>query len=114
MQVTLHNDYNGEITTIDMPTANLLGPQQDSPTDTELDKLNMMLFIKDKFNVSGGAYHKMAQLCDCETMPRHYQLKQCIAELNKLWDIYPTPNGTCRVQQSLKQQLECCTEQLVC
>ena len=112
MQVTLRDDRSGKITTIDMPTANLLGPQEDPPADKELDILNMMLFIKDKFNISGGAYHEMAQLC--EKMPRHYQLKQRITELNKLWDIYPTPNGTCGVQQSLKQRLECCIEQLVC
>lgn len=28
-------------------------------------------------------------------MPRHYQLKQWIAEFNKLWNIFPTPNNTC-------------------
>ena len=44
--------------------------------------------------MSSEAYHKMAQLY--EAMPRHYQLKQCIAELNM-------PNGTCKVQLSLKQ-----------
>ena len=103
MQVTLRDDNTGEITTIDMPTANLLSPQQDPPADTELDTLNMMLYIKDKFNISGEAYHEMAQ--PCNVMPRHYQLKQCISELNKLWDIYPTPNDTCGVQQSLKQML---------
>ena len=83
----------------DMPTVNLLGPQQDPPADTELGTLNMMLFIKDKFNISGGAYHEMAQLC--EKMSRYYQLKQRITELNKLWDIYPIPNGTAGVQQCL-------------
>ena len=111
MKVTLHDDSSGEITTLDMPSANLLGPQEDPPADTELDELNMMLYIKDRFNVSGGAYHEMAQLC--KTMPRHYQLKQRKAELNTLWDIYPTPNGSCGVQQSLKQRLQSCVEQLV-
>ena len=112
IQVTLRDDCSGQITTVDMPTANLLGPQQTPPEDRELDILNMMLFIKDKFNVSGNAYHEMAQLCD--KMPRHYQLKQRITELNKLWDIYSTPNGTCGVQQSLQKRLESSLEQLVC
>ena len=111
MKVTLHDNSSGEITTLDMPSANLLGPQKDPPTDTELDKLNMMLYIKDRYNISGGAYHEMAQLC--KTMPRHYQLKQRIAELNTHWDIFPVPNGSCGVQQSLKQRLECCIEPLV-
>ena len=70
-----------------------------SSTGRELGTLNMMLFIKDKFNISGGAYHEMAQLC--KKMSRYYQLKQRITELNKLWDIYPIPNGTCGVQQCL-------------
>ena len=100
VQVTLRDDCSGQIMTVDMPTANLLGPQQTLPEDRELDILNMM-FIKDKFNVSGNAYHEMAQLCD--KMPRHYQLKQRITELNKLWDIYSTPNGTCGVQHTLPQ-----------
>lgn len=111
MKVTLHDNSSGETTTLDMPSANLLGPQEDLPADRELDELNMMLYIKDRFNISGGAYHEMAQLC--KTMPRHYQLKERIPELNTLWDIYPTPNGSCGVQQSLKQRLECCVEQLV-
>ena len=62
-----------------------------------------MLFTKDRFNISGGAYHEIAQLC--ENMPRHYQLKQWIAELNKLCNIYPTPNCTCGVQQSFKTRV---------
>ena len=82
----------------DMPTVNLLGPQQDPPADTELDTLNMMLFIKDKFNISGGAYHEMVQLCK-----KCHDITKRITELNKLWDIYPIPNGTYRVQQSLQQ-----------
>ena len=49
MKVTLHDDSSGEITTLDMPSASLLGPQEDPPADTELDELNMMLYIKDRF-----------------------------------------------------------------
>ena len=39
----------------------------------------------------------------CKQMPRHYKLKNRIAELNKLWHIRPTPNGTHGVQQFLKR-----------
>lgn len=69
MQVALniHDDCSGEITMVDVFTANLLGVQQDPPADTVLDTLNMMLFIKDRFNISGKADHEIAQLC--ETMP---------------------------------------------
>ncbi len=63
----------------------------------------MMLFIKDKFNVSGRAYHELAKVC--KSMPRHYKLQQRTKELNAQWNIWPTPNGTCGVQQSLKDRL---------
>ena len=39
-------------------------------------------------------------------MPRHYKLKDRIAELNKHWNIRPTPEGTCGVQQSLEERLQ--------
>ena len=48
-----------------------------------------MMFIKDRYNVSGGAYHELSQVC--KGMPRHYKLKDRICELNKLWNIKPTP-----------------------
>ena len=38
-------------------------------------------------------------------MPRHYKIKQRIAELNSMWNIRPTPNSTCGVQHSLKEHL---------
>ena len=59
-----------------------------------------MLYVKDRYNVSGSAYHEMASLC--ATMPQHYHLKEKIAELNKQWNISSTPEGTVGVQQSLK------------
>ena len=46
LQVTLQNDCSSEIITIDMPTANLLGPQEDSPEDTELDTPNDAVYQK--------------------------------------------------------------------
>ena len=71
----------------------------------------MLLYVKDRHNVSGDAYHEMAQLC--KTMPRHYKLKQRIAELNRLGNIKPTPDSTCGVQQSLEERLKYCFQHLV-
>ena len=62
----------------------------------------MMLYVKDRYNVSGTAYHEMARLC--KEMPRHLKLKQKISELNRLWETYPTPNGTTGVQQSFRRR----------
>jgi len=70
-----------------------------------------MLYIKDRFDVSGRAYHEMAKVC--KEMPRHYKLKNRIVELNKLWNIRPTPNGTHGVQQSLQERLEVRAKRLV-
>ncbi len=72
-------------------------------TDSDVDLINMMLYIKDRYDVSGNAYHEMSKVC--KQMPRSYKLKQKIAELNKLWNISPTPNNTCGVQQSLEDRL---------
>ena len=63
----------------------------------------MVVYVKDRFNVSGNAYHEMARLC--REMPRHYKLQKRIAELNTAWDIKLTPNGVGGVQQSLKERL---------
>ncbi len=69
----------------------------------QLQTINMMLFIKDKLNVSGRAYHKLAKVC--KSMPRHCKLQQRTREFNVQWNILPTPNGTCGVQQSLAEDL---------
>lgn len=78
----------------------------------EVDMISMMLYVKDKYHVSGNAYHEMASLC--HQMPRHYKIKQKISELNSKWNFRPTPEGTIGVQQPLMERLGCCLERLVC
>ena len=80
-------------------------------TEEEADSLLMVLYVKDKYNVSGNAYHEMASIC--RQMPRHYKLKRKIAELNSLWNFKPTPEGTVGVQQPLKERLFNCLQRLV-
>ena len=63
----------------------------------------MMLLIKDSYNVSSDAYHEFAKLT--KEMPRHYRLKKQISELNCLWKIVPTPDGS-GIQQSLGDRLQ--------
>lgn len=67
------------------------------------DRVNMMLFIKDSYNVSSNTYHEFARLT--KEMPRHYRLKKRISELNSLWKIVPTPDES-GVQQSLEDRLQ--------
>ena len=106
------NTSTGEEEAIDMNPEDLLGPDENHITESEIDNINMMLYIKDKYNVSGGAYHELSQIC--KSMPRHYKIKVRIRELNKLWNIKPTPNGTSGVQQSFKERLQFCLHALVC
>ena len=80
-------------------------------SDQDVDMISMMLYVKDKYNVSGTAYHEMASLA--REMPRHYLLKQRISELNSKWNIRPTPEGTLGVQQPLLERLQLCAGQLV-
>ena len=112
-KVVLRSEKTGKVQAIDLDKEGFLGPGEDSGTlEEELDTINMMLYVKDRFNVSGGAYHEMAQLV--RDMPRHYKLKDRIAELNKLWNIRSTPEGTSGVQQSIEERLRYCLERLVC
>ena len=64
---------------------NLSGEQM---SDEDADMISMMLYVKDKYNISGNAYHEMASLC--KQMPRHYKLKQRIAVLNSKWTFKST------------------------
>ena len=50
----------------------------------------MIIYVKDRYNASGSAYHEMAKLF--REIPRHYKLQKHIAGLNSLWNNNPTPN----------------------
>lgn len=101
VKVEVKNLKSGEVETISLDSS--VTGQVEEVTQHDLDVINMILYIKDRYGISGQAYHQMAQVC--RTMPRHYKLKDRVRELNHLWDIRPTPNGTCGVQQTLKDRL---------
>lgn len=84
----VHNE-TGETETICLAN-DILGPDGDSFTEDEVDHLNMLLLVKDQYNVS-----------------EHYKIKARIKKLNWLWTIKLTPNGTVGVQQSLRERLSC-------
>ena len=83
----------------------------DEITDDTIDELNMMLLIKDQYNISSTAYHELSQVC--KSLPHSYKLKQKIKELNSLWDIRPTPHGIIGYQQSLEEHLHTRVQQLL-
>ncbi len=106
IRLEVRNNITGDIESVTLDQGDseaILGPDAASIRESDLDIISIMLYAKDKYDVSGNAYHEMARIC--KEMPRHYQLKKRISELNKLWSIRPTPNGICGVQQSLEDRL---------
>jgi len=104
LQIEIKNNRTGKLETfvLQEDLEVMFGPDAGSATDSDLDLISMM-YVKDKYDVSGNAYHEMSRLC--KGLPRSYKIKQRISELNKLWNIFPTPNGICGVQQSLEEWL---------
>ena len=105
LSIQVRNLESGMVETISLSqadSASLFG-QNERMSEENLDVINMMLYVKDWYNVSGEAYHEFASIC--KELPRHYKIKERIAELNKLWNITPTPYGTIGLQQSFKDRL---------
>ena len=99
-KVELRNTETGEKQSLSLnkeQSNQLFGPDVDVAEENDFDMINMMLLVKDQYQVSGSAYHEFAKIC--QEMPRHYRLKRRISELNSLWNIRPTPDGS-GVQQS--------------
>ena len=111
LKVTVQNNTTGSTEVININPEELFGPQGSLASEKDVDILNMMLYVKDKYNISGTAYHEMAQLC--KNMPRHYKLKERISELNKFWNIHPMPDDVVGVQQSFEERLRICLQHLV-
>ena len=80
-------------------------------TDDNSNILNLLLYAKERFRISDSAYHELSMLFP--VLPRTCQVKQRVKELNEQWEIYPTPEGSLGVQQSLKKQLIARVEHLL-
>ena len=72
------------------------------PTIENLDDVNMVLLVKDKFNISDAAFKELSQLCS--GMPTFHGIAQKINELNDGVHVFDTPDGS-GVQVSFKQTL---------
>ncbi len=107
ISVQVKNIETGEIETISLPaheSQHVLGPP-DHISDGSLDTLNMLLYVKDPYNISGSPYHELASIC--KGLPKHYTIKQRIRELNRKWNIQSTHNGIVGVQLSLEDGRLC-------
>lgn len=110
VKVIVMNNEDNQLHSITLRTdiERALDVGEERISDQDMDMVTMMLYVKDKYHISGSAYHEMASLC--RQMPRYYRLKQRISELNSKWNIHPTPEGTLGVQQPLEERLQYCVE----
>ena len=92
-----------KVITLNGTDSSQLFGEDNSVAESDIDIINMILYIKDRHIVSGCAYHEFMQVC--KSLPRSYKIKERIAELNRKWNIQPTPPGMIGVQQSLKERL---------
>lgn len=54
--------------------SDLFGQAGSEASQDDIDIVNMMLFVKDKYNVSGQAYHEMRKAC--KQIQTHYKVKK--------------------------------------
>lgn len=73
-------------------------------SDKDIDRINLLLYTKDRFGISNQAYHEVAMVC--KDMPRSYMIKDRIKKINEKWNLFPTPGDTVGVHQSIKLRLE--------
>ena len=90
--------------------SNFLG-KEITESDKNLDYVNLLLYIKDKFNISNTAWHELSVVS--KGLPLTYSLKKRIEARNKNWHIFPTPGSSDGVQIKLEDSLKEQTERLL-
>ena len=73
-------------------------------TDEDIDEINLLLDTKERFNISNEAYHELTMIG--KHLTRSWKIQDRIKEMNRKWNLYPTPSNTNRVQQRMKERLE--------
>ncbi len=68
------NQQTKKTETIVMNHQDLSETLREKLTSELADVVTMMLYVKDRYDVTGRAYHQMTKLC--KQMPRHYCLKE--------------------------------------
>ena len=84
---------------------NFLGQDEmDSENSDQLDEINMLLYVKDKFNISNTAWQELSIISG--GLPSAYSLKKRIDSLNKHWQISSTPGDSVGVQVKIEDGLK--------
>ena len=97
-----------DVTVKDKRTGTTMNLDSGHPCNTEYSSadanlLNLLLYAKERFGILNAAYHELSMLFP--TLSRSNHLNQRVKDLNKHWTVFPTPEGTIGVQQSLKRLL---------
>lgn len=99
-------------------TVNLLGEEEihtsshtETLTDKEIDEINLLLYTKERFNVSNEAYNELSMTS--KELPRSWRVQQRIKALNAKWNLTDTPGGTNGVQQDIKERLQVRLQHLI-
>ena len=69
----------------------------------ELDDVLLLLYIKEKFNISNKAWCEISMFSS--KLPSYYTLNNRLKSLNKQWVVYSTPGGADGVQIKFKVSL---------
>ena len=82
--------------------------EQEKLDDQDIENINLMLYIKERFNISDMAWHELSM--KLKEMPNVYSIKKRIKSLNGMWNITETPGEVEGVQikftDSLKTQIQ--------
>ena len=70
--------------------------QTEKLTDEDIDEINLLLYTKERFNISNEAYHELTMIF--KDLPRSWKIQDRIREINRKWNLYPTPGDTNGVQ----------------
>ena len=73
-------------------------------TDEDIDEINLLLDTKERFNISNEAYHELTMIG--KHLTRSWKIQDRVKEMNRKWNLYPTPSNTNTVQQRMKERLE--------
>ena len=82
-------------------------------SEEEKQKVQNVLFILDKFCIGDAAYHELTMLCENNSLPRSYLIKQCKDEMNKINHIVRTPGPAQGAQLDFITELKSVVQDMV-
>ena len=104
-KVEVYNENNQQYETINLINEDEIDPSSDTETITneEIDEINLLLYTKERFNISNDAYHELSMTC--KDLPRSWKVQERIKSLNRKWKLSETPGNTIGVQQNIRERL---------